>query len=136
MITLEKQINLIAQNKIEFSEGLKLILSNSDFDFDNIFGILKIFIFNSIPDKENYSSESYQKAISSIPIRQTFTPIIILNKFSTKIAFLKLSELPKNEHEKIITSLLWIFKITDTERRETVCKNGCYHSWHNIPKKS
>ena len=71
-------------------------------------------------------------AIISIPIKQTFTPIVILNEFSTKIAFKKLSELPESEYEKIIISLLWIFKITDTERRETECKNGCGHYWHNI----
>ncbi|RZJ47960.1 MAG: hypothetical protein EOO44_21755 [Flavobacterium sp.] len=132
MDTLERQINLIAQNKIEFNEGTELIVKNSEFDFKKTFDILKIFIFNSIPDKSDYSSESYQKAISSIPIRQTFTPVVILNNFSTKISFLKLSKLPESEYEKIIISLLWIFKITDTERRETECKNGCGHYWHDI----
>lgn len=132
MTTLEKQINLIAQNKTEFDEGQELILKNSEFDFNETFEILKNYIFNAIPNKSDYNSDSYQKAIVSIPIKQTFTPIIILNKFSTKNAFKKLSELPESEYEKIIISLLWIFKITDTERRETECKNGCGHYWHNI----
>ncbi|PIF34722.1 hypothetical protein CLU81_5383 [Flavobacterium sp. 9] len=132
METIEKQINLIAQNRIEFNEGVKLILSNSEFDFKKTFESLKFFIFNSIPEKTDYNSASYQKAILSIPLKQTFTPIVILTKFSTKIAFIKLSELPESEYEKIIISLLWIFKITDTERRETECKNGCGHDWHEI----
>ena len=132
MTTLEKQINLIAQNKTEFDEGQELILKNSEFDFNETFEILKNYIFNAIPNKSDYNSDSYQKAIVSIPIKQTFTQIIILNKFSTKNAFKKLSELPESEYEKIIISLLWIFKITDTERRETECKNGCGHYWHNI----
>lgn len=132
MNTLEKQINLIAQNKTDFNEGVKLILNNSEFDFKKTFEILKFFIFNSIPDKSNYNSESYQKAINSIPLRKTFTPVVLLQCFSTKIAFVKLSELPESEFEKIIISLLWIFKVTDTERRETVCKNECEHTWHNI----
>ena len=132
MTTLERQINLIAQNITEFDKGQKLILKSSEFDFKVTFAILKNFIFNSIRDKSNYNSDSYQRAIVSIPIRQTFTPIVILNKFSTKIAFKILSELPENEYGKIIISLLWIFKITDTERRETECKNECGHYWHNI----
>jgi hypothetical protein len=131
MSKLERQINLIAQNKIEFNEGQKLILKSSEFDFKETFEILKTFIFNSIPNKTNYSSDSYQKAIITIPIKPNFTPTIILNNFSTKDAFRKLSELPESENEKIIISLLWIFKITDTERRETECKNGCEHYWHN-----
>jgi hypothetical protein len=132
MDTIERQINLIAQNKTEFDEGLKLILKKTEYDFKEIFEILQNLILNSIPNKSNYSSDSYQKAIVSIPIKQTFTPIIILNRFSIKNAFKKLSELPESEYEKIILSLLWIFKITDTERRETECKNGCGHYWHNI----
>ena len=132
MTTLEKQINLIAQNKTEFDEGQEQILKNSEFDFNKTFEILKSNIFNAIPNKSDYNSDSYQKAIVSIPIKQTYTPFIILNKFSTKNAFKKLSELPESEYEKIIISLLWIFKITDTERRETECKNGCGHYWHNI----
>jgi len=132
MDTIERQINLIAQNKTEFDEGLKLILKKPEYYFKEIFEILQNLILNSIPNKSNYSSDSYQKAIVSIPIKQTFTPIIILNRFSIKNAFKKLSELPESEYEKIILSLLWIFKITDTERRETECKNGCGHYWHNI----
>ena len=135
MTTLEKQINLIAQNKTEFDEGQEQILKNSEFDFNETFEILKNYIFNAIPNKSDYNSDSYQKAIVSIPIKQTFTPIIILNKFSTKNAFKKLSKLPESEYEKIIISLLWIFKITDTERREIECKNGCGHYWHNISEK-
>jgi hypothetical protein len=132
MDTLERQINLIAQNKTEFDEGLKLILKKPEFDFKETFEILQNLILNSIPNKSNYSSDSYQKAIVTIPIKQTFTPITILNKFSIKNAFKRLGELPESEYEKIILSLLWIFKITDTERRETECKNGCGHYWHNI----
>jgi hypothetical protein len=84
MTRFEKQINLIAQNKTEFDKGQELILKSSEFDFNEIFEILKNYIFNSIPNKSDYNSDSYQKAIVSIAIKQTFTPIIILNKFSIR----------------------------------------------------
>ena len=132
MNTVEKQINLIAQDKIEFEKGVKLVFENSEFDFNQKIEILTSLILNSIPNKSNYNSESYQKAIVSIPIKKSFTSVIILNKFSIKNAFKKLSELPENEYEKTIISLLWIFKSTDTQRRKTECKNGCKHYWHNI----
>ncbi|MDG2431815.1 DUF5958 family protein [Flavobacterium sp.] len=132
MNTVEKQINLIAQDRIEFEKGVKLVFENPEFDFKQKIEILTSLILNSIPNKSNYNSESYQKAIVSIPIKQSFTSVIILNKFSIKNAFKKLSELPENEYEKTIISLLWIFKSTDTQRRKTECKNGCKHYWHNI----
>lgn len=129
---IENLINKIAQNRISFKEGNDLIIYNEEFNFSKVFDILQKYIFNSIPNKSNYNSETYQEAIKTIPLKQTFTPITILSQFSTKIAFNKLKTLPKSEHLKVITSLLWIFKITDTNRRETECINGCQHSWHNL----
>lgn|SRR5690606_1615889 len=125
-------INQIAQNQIDFEIGCKTILTNQNFDFQKVFIHLRNYIFNSIPNKIDYNSETYQKAITTIPLKPTFTQFIILKSFSTKIAFDKLEKLPKNEQEKTIISLLWIFKETDTHRRKTECINGCEHEWHNI----
>ncbi|WP_320492942.1 DUF5958 family protein [Flavobacterium sp. CFBP9031] len=131
MKDIEMLINKIAQDKIDFHLGLHILLEE-DYSFKEIFNTLHNYIINSIPNKTDYNSEAYQRAINSIPLKPTFTPIIILKSFSTKIAFNKLASLPENEHKKVITSLLWIFKITDTERRNTECKNGCGHFWHEL----
>jgi Na+-transporting NADH:ubiquinone oxidoreductase subunit NqrA len=127
----EKTINKISQDKIDFSLGIKLLLEDEKYNFDELFTTLRNYIFNSIPNKTDYNSEAYQNAINTIPLKPTYTPIVILKSYSTKIAFNKLVELPKSENKKIITSLVWIFKITDTERRNTECKNGCGHYWHS-----
>jgi len=128
----EEIINKIAQNKIDYNIGLENLLNHSEYNFENLFTILRNYIINSIPNKTDYNSEAYQNAINTIPLKSTFTPIIILKNNSTKIAIQKLEKLPKNENEKVIKSLIWIFKITDTERRNTECKNGCGHFWHNL----
>nr|WP_315148909.1 DUF5958 family protein [uncultured Flavobacterium sp.] len=127
----EKTINKISQDKIDFNLGIKLLLEDEKYNFDELFSILRNYIFNSIPNKTDYNSETYQNAINSIPLKSTYTPIVILKNYSPKIAFNKLDKLPKSENKKTITSLVWIFKITDTERRNTACKNGCEHFWHN-----
>ncbi|MEZ0131504.1 DUF5958 family protein, partial [Flavobacterium sp. LBUM151] len=100
--------------------------------FEELFTTLKNYIFNAIPNKTDYNSETYQTAINTIPLKPTYTPIVILKTYPTGIAFNKLSTLPKSKNKKIIITLLWIFKITDTERRNTECKNGCGHFWHEI----
>ncbi|WP_394775438.1 DUF5958 family protein [Flavobacterium sp.] len=134
MITSQKEqiINKIAQDKIDFNFGLKLLLEDSEFKFEDFFATLKNYIFNAIPDKTDYNTETYQNAINTIPLKATYTPIAILRSFSTKIAFNKLAELPENENVKVVTSLLWIFKVIDTQRRNTECKNGCGHFWHEL----
>jgi len=127
---MEEIINKIAQDKVDFNIGLELLLEKNS--FDKIFETLQVYILNSIPNKTDYNSETYQRAINTIPLKPTYAPIVILKSFSTKIAFNKLASLPKNENKKVIISLLWIFKITDTERRNTECKNGCGHFWHEL----
>jgi len=129
---MEEIINQVAQDKIGFSEGLKFLLENEQYNFEELFTTLKNYIFNAIPNKTDYNSETYQKAINTIPLKPTYTPIVILKNYSTRIAFNKLLTLPKIENKKTITALLWVFKITDTERRNTECKNGCSHFWHQI----
>ena len=128
----EELINKIAQDKIDFNIGLGLLVKNDPYSFDHLFTTLRNYIINSIPHKENYNSEAYQNALATIPLKPTYTPIVILKTYPTKIAFNKLLLLPENENIKTVTALLWIFKITDTERRNTECKNGCGHVWHEI----
>ncbi|PIF60127.1 DUF5958 family protein [Flavobacterium sp. 2] len=129
---IELLINKIAQDRISFNQGLKLLLESDDFNFEDVFALLKNYIFNSIPNKVDYNTETYQRAINTIPLKQTYTSIVILKTYDTKIAFNKLRELPEAENKKTVTSLIWVFKITDTERRNTECKNGCGHFWHKL----
>ncbi|OIV42147.1 DUF5958 family protein [Flavobacterium johnsoniae] len=126
----EQLINKIAQDKIDFKLGLAVLLDDDEYNFKKVFTTLRNYIINAIPNKVDYNSEAYQTAINTIPLKPTYTPIVLLKTFSTKIAFDKLALLPESEHKKTITALLWIFKITDTERRNTECKSGCGHFWH------
>ncbi|MGE6356476.1 DUF5958 family protein [Flavobacterium sp. NPDC079362] len=128
----EEIINKIEQDKIDFDPGLQLLLEDPEYNFRRLFTTLTNYIFNAIPEKTHYNTETYQNAIKTIPLKPTYTPIVLLKRFPTRISFYRLAELPENEYKKIITSLLWIFKITDTERRNTECKNGCGHFWHEL----
>jgi hypothetical protein len=125
-------INKVAQDKIDFNLGVQLLLEDPEYDFEVLFTTLKNYIFNAIPEKTHYNTETYQNELNTIPLKSTYTPIVILKTFPTKIAFYKLAELPENENIKVVPSLLWIFKVTDTERRNTECKNGCGHFWHEF----
>ncbi|WP_157472439.1 DUF5958 family protein [Flavobacterium aquidurense] len=128
----EEIINKVAQDKLDFNLGIQLLAEDLEYDFEELFMTLKNYIFNAIPEKIYYNTENYQKSINTIPLKPTYTPIVILKHFPTRIAFSKLAKLPQNENIKVITSLLWIFKVIDTERRNTECKNGCGHFWHSL----
>lgn len=132
MNKLDLLINKIAQQKVDFKVGCDLLVNAPEFIYTTVFNSLVNYVLNAIPDKVNYGSETYAKAIDSIPLKNTFTPVVILKSSTTKIALQKLEALPASEHSKVIISLLWIFTELDTQRRNTDCKNGCGHEWHNM----
>ncbi|MFJ4094580.1 DUF5958 family protein [Kitasatospora sp. NPDC089913] len=41
--------------------------------------------------------------------------------------------LPAEEHINAFRVLVAAFSVADTRRRQTHCKGGCGHSWHNLP---
>nr|BEK64502.1 hypothetical protein KPHV_17290 [Kitasatospora purpeofusca] len=41
--------------------------------------------------------------------------------------------LPVEEHVKAFRILVSVFSVADTRRRQTSCRGGCGHSWHNLP---
>ncbi|SEP21286.1 hypothetical protein SAMN05444671_0319 [Flavobacterium sp. CF108] len=96
----EKLINQIAQDKIDFKIGLQLLLDDDQYDFHSLFITLNNYIINAIPNKTDYNSEAYQLAINTIPLKPTYTPIVLLKTYPTKIALQKLVLLPESENKK------------------------------------
>jgi hypothetical protein len=123
-------INLFAQDKIKLEtivnsfNGMTLDEKRSELAW------LRIYIEQSHPTKE-----TIEEAIINMPIKRTMTPIVILETNEFKPALRKICELPENELEKAVTTLSTLFRFTDTKRRQTFCKNGCNHEWHNIDKR-
>ncbi len=79
------------------------------------------------------NEETFNKAIQLIPLKPTTTAIVLLKTYKNlKVALDKIESLPDYEIKKTFISLISVFKISDTERRNTYCQNNCYHDWHNL----
>ena len=85
-------------------------------------------------DQSHPSIETIEKAIELIPLKPTVNPIVLLKTKGLKIALQKIILLPKNENRKVFITLISVFKVSDTVRRNTWCKDGCNHEWHNLDK--
>ena len=123
-------INLYAQDKIELEIIISVFNEMSLEEKRSELAWLRTYIEQSHPTKETIG-----EAIRNMPIKKTMTPIVILETNELKPALWKICELPENELEKAITTLSTLFRFSDTKRRETFCKNGCNHEWHNIDKR-
>jgi len=127
MTEIEININKYAQNKLTDSEIMAWF---DKFDLSaqkEIRDKLIMFMLQSHPTDELISN-----AIQTSPIQDTMTPVVLFKTKTFKIAINKIEKLPDSELRKSILIMLCIFKVTDTFRRETVCKNGCAHFWHNF----
>lgn len=127
MTEIEININKYAQNKFTDSEILDWF---DQFDFTRQKEIRDNLIMFA---KQAHPTDNLiSKAIQTARIKETMIPVVLFKTMSFKIAINRIVELPDPELRKTVIILLSIFKTADTYRRETDCKNGCNHDWHNL----
>jgi hypothetical protein len=127
MTDIEININKYAQNRLTDSEIMDWF---DQFEIQKKKEIQTKLI--TFMEQAHPSNELISKAIQTAPIKNTMTPVILFKTQTFKIAINKIRMLPDSEIRKSFIIMLSIFKIADTYRRETECKNGCGHEWHNI----
>ncbi|NJY64324.1 hypothetical protein HC174_16420 [Salinimicrobium sp. CDJ15-81-2] len=120
-------INHFAQEKISFEKVIDWFENLSLEEKKEVLNLTRLFLEQTHP-----SDLILEDGINKIPLKPTMTPITLLKTYNLKIALDKIINLPNTELKKSFISLLTIFKVADTERRNTDCKNGCSHTWHNL----
>jgi hypothetical protein len=127
MTEIELNINKFAQNKLTDSEILDWF---DQFDLTGQKEIRdKLIMF---AQQAHPTDELISTAIKTAPIKETMTSVVLFKTQTFKKATNKIVDLPDSELRKSFIIMLSIFKTADTYRRETECKNGCSHEWHNL----
>jgi hypothetical protein len=128
MNNLDIKINKIAQKIIPMGEGLAWFQNQMLKDTGSeILQQLSIFIQQAHP-----TSEEIDNAIEFSELRPTFTPCVLVKSKAMKEALSKIVNLPKDEQLKSFKLLIALLSIADERRRNTECKLGCSHEWHNM----
>ena len=120
-------INKFAQEKIELEEVIFWFENLNSKEQSKTISTAKLCLEQAHPNKE-----IIEKGVDLIPLKPTATPIVLLKTQGFKIALDKIITLPENENIKSFITLVSLFKLADTERRNIWCKNGCSHEWHNL----
>ena len=120
-------INKFAQDKITLDEVLLWFDNKSSEEQRDILSWTRIYLEQSHPDKVTIDA-----GLTHVPLKPTMTPIVLLQTQPFKTALLKINSLPDNEIRKGFITIITIFKLADTKRREHWCKDGCTHEWHNL----
>jgi hypothetical protein len=125
-------LNKIAQDKLSLNDGLEWFDSLPIDNQRRILLITRTCLEQAIMDKDKGDIEIIEKGIELIPLKPSMTPVVLLKTQPLKIALNKILLLPDNELRKAFISLVILFKVADTKRRNFFCQNRCGHEWHNL----
>jgi hypothetical protein len=120
-------VNKFAQDKLSFDEVMHWFDTKTSEEQRDILSWTRIYLEQSHPDKTLIDA-----GLSLVPLKPTMTPIVLLKTQPFKTALLKINALPDNELKKGFITIITLFKLSDTKRREHWCKDGCTHDWHNL----
>ncbi|VAW77752.1 hypothetical protein MNBD_GAMMA12-3207 [hydrothermal vent metagenome] len=123
----ELKINKLAQGLIPFEEGLAWY-DESDAEFRNkIMKVLDLCIYQSHP-----TNEDIEEGIKESGLKETYSPCVLVRKKPFNDVRQKVLNMPEPDLRRSFILFLSIFGAADKHRRETLCKGGCTHEWHNI----
>lgn len=127
MKEIELIINKIAQQIIPLEDGLDWFDSSTEEQQKEIMRTLDLCLHQSHP-----LHKEIEEGIKISGLKETYTPCVLMLKKSFNEARNKILKLPISEWRKSFILWVAIFSIADLRRRETNCKNGCEHEWHNL----
>ena len=123
----EIKINRIAQGIISFEEGFLWFESANKYYQQKILQDLNVFLQHTHP-----RPNEIETGIQLSGLKTTYTPCVLILKKPIKDALAKIMLLPQDEWKKAFILLMSIFGVADLRRRNTQCKDGCSHAWHDL----
>lgn len=129
MENIDYYANAFAQDKVSLEEIInfyEIFIKNDD--VCEILNRIAFLMMQSAPQPLIVND-----CIESLPrfLKKSSAASILKNN-DINNAIRKILNLPMNEYKKSFMVMLYVFKASDTWRRENICKNNCNHEWHNI----
>jgi hypothetical protein len=123
----ELKINQIAQGLVSLADGLEWFDgATPDFRLE-IMRSLDLCIFQSHP-----TIEDIEQGIKKSGLKESYSPCVLIRKKPFNQVRQKILEMPELDLRRGFVLLISVFSVADLRRRETQCKGGCTHDWHNI----
>jgi hypothetical protein len=116
----------------QYSQGIRSIENGKDwfssFSSGKQHGVLREL--SNLILQAGANSSDVDEAIDKSGLKSTFTPCVLLKKENLKVQLSKVLSLPSGEYTKAFALFISLLSIADQRRRDTKCKNGCSHWWH------
>jgi hypothetical protein len=123
-----EMLNRVAQGRLPFADAVRWFEALSNGEQESWLHTLAFWCHQAHPSRDEVDI-----AIQRAGLKPTFTPCVMLKKAAQpEHALNRIAELPTDEYQKAFRLVFALYCTADTRRRQTQCKNGCYHEWHNF----
>lgn len=121
-------LNRVAQDRLPFAEAVRWFESLPETEQQKWLRTVALMCHQAHPH-----SEEIDPAISLAGLKPTFTPCVMIRAaVRPEHALDRMADLPAEERQKAFRLMFALYCVADTRRRQTQCKNGCSHEWHNF----
>jgi hypothetical protein len=125
-----KMLNRVAQGRLPFADAVRWFESLPEAEQEPWLKTIALMCHQAHPHHDEIES-----ALVLAQLKPTFTPcVMVLAAARPEHALDRIATLPVDERHKAFRLMFALYCIADTRRRETQCKNGCSHEWHNFDK--
>jgi hypothetical protein len=121
-------LNRVAQGRYPFEDAVRWFESLTEKEQLSSLGAVAFMCGQAYPQ-----SDEFEKAIALGELDPTDIPCTMFLLDDVPIYCLdELLAVPPEERRKTFRFILALYCVADTRRRETECRDGCHHWWHNI----
>jgi len=125
-----KMLNRVAQNRLPFGEAVHWFEALPEAEQSGWLRTIAFMCHQAHP-----IDDEIDPAISLAGLKPTFTPCVMIRAAERpEHALNRIADLPADERQKSFRLMFALYCVADTRRRQTQCKNGCSHAWHNFDK--
>jgi hypothetical protein len=123
-----KMLNRVAQGRLPFKDAVRWFESSPETEQPGWLRTIALMCHQTHPHHEEIG-----RAITLAELTQTFTPCVMIQAAAQpEQALDAIAALPAAERQKAFRLMFALYCVADTRRRQTQCKNGCSHEWHNF----
>lgn len=121
-------LNRVAQGRLPFTDAVCWFESLLETEQPKWLSTIALMCHQAHPHREEIDP-----AITLAELKPTFTPCVLIRTAAQpEHALDRIAALPADERQRAFRLMFALYCIADTRRRQTQCKNGCSHEWHNL----
>lgn len=129
MTTVELRLNRVAQQRDSMTSLLEWFGELEFAERIDVLNTMQLMVVQSHPTNQEYSQAARN---SKLGRKNARIQLLLDDTCQEREKIGRLFNCSKEEQEAVLTLAIELFALADKRRRDTDCRDGCDHWWHNL----